>query len=337
MFGTYRFILAQLVVLGHVLGTAFGIHFNDAAVLDFFMLSGFVMTVLIRKSYPRLGKPTLYFYADRFLRIFPQYCLFLTATLIALQFFDFQYFNFHFSIPRTPSLIAMNYLIAPMNYTYFSESLRRCILIPPAWSLGLEEQFYWFFPFFVINRPASRVATGLSLVVYFLAFFAVINTQFYGYRMLPGVFFIFMMGKNLADYNLTGDKEAKLTMLVLYAVVLACLTAVLIFSDLRSEYRLEVLLATAVGFPVLWGLSKLPRRKWDELLGHTSYGVFLSHIFVLNLMVHFRFMTTSAPVFALGGVIFSTLAGFLGYTIVEKLITPLRMRLRERVRSLPSS
>ncbi len=328
MFGTYRFILAQLVLFGHVLGPTF--HYNDAAVLDFFMLSGFVMTALIRKSYPQLGRPTLYFYLDRLLRIVPQYLLFLTLTLICMQLFSFTFYGIHFSAPPTPWLIFLNYLIVPLNYRYFYPPLEKFLLVPPAWSLGLEEQFYWFFPLFVLNRHLGRAIIIASLVVYGFAFTGAINPEFFGYRTLPGVLFIFMLGKSLADYNFTHKKEDLWTMLGLYGFVVLLLVTVLIKADLQANYRLEVLTAVAVGFPLLAFLSRMKRRQFDELLGHTSYGIFLSQFLVLNLLTHFQLFSNNRDELVWAAALGSTIFGYAGYVLVEKFINPLRMRLRER-------
>lgn len=74
MFGTFRMFLALNVVVGHMGGSYFGIIMPGiAAVVCFFMISGYAMSGLIQGSYPRLPEDVGHFYLDRILRLGPQY------------------------------------------------------------------------------------------------------------------------------------------------------------------------------------------------------------------------------------------------------------------------
>jgi peptidoglycan/LPS O-acetylase OafA/YrhL len=165
MFGTFRFILASFVLISHVYaGSAFNI--GEAAVVNFFVISGYVMTVLIRTHYPSLGKPTIYFYWDRFLRIFPQYLFYIGLTQVCLLLFQFEFFWGFFKGEPSLELFLLNALIVPVNYFFYMPELMSYLLIPAAWSLGLEEQFYWCFPALVLKPWVGRIATLASAVVF---------------------------------------------------------------------------------------------------------------------------------------------------------------------------
>lgn len=79
--GTYRLILALLVLVSHMGLTVLGLNPGVVAVISFFMLSGYVMTALIKRYYlaPR-SIPD--FYLDRLMRLQPQYLFYLTLSVI---------------------------------------------------------------------------------------------------------------------------------------------------------------------------------------------------------------------------------------------------------------
>ena len=89
------------------------------AVANFFIISGYVMAGIMRANYSHLGKPTLFFYLDRALRIFPQYLFYLLATQACLLCFDFRFMDWFYTGTPSSFLFLMNALIVPMNYFEF--------------------------------------------------------------------------------------------------------------------------------------------------------------------------------------------------------------------------
>jgi peptidoglycan/LPS O-acetylase OafA/YrhL len=329
MFGTFRYILAALVLIGHVFAYR-PVNVGVAAVVNFFVVSGYVMTLLIRNNYPRLGKPMLYFYADRFLRIFPQYLLYVLITQICLFFIPFVFFNLFFRGEFSLEFFLLNVLIVPVNYFFISPAFYTRLLIPPAWSLGLEEQFYWLFPPLVFKPWIGRALTLLSAIIFGAAVGDFIDGELWGVRLLPGVLFMFMMGKNLADYNTTRSQESLWTSVALYLFCVVMLICVLFQWEPLDGYLIHELIGLVVGYPVIAVLSRLPRRKWDESIGQCSYGVFLNHFLIVNLMAHFRFFTGNVYEIAAVALILSTLASLASYHLVEKFVSRFRMKIRAR-------
>jgi peptidoglycan/LPS O-acetylase OafA/YrhL len=329
MFGTFRYILAALVLMGHVFAYR-PVNVGVAAVVNFFVVSGYVMTLLIRNNYPRLGKPTLYFYADRFLRIFPQYLLYVLITQICLLYIPFAFFSLFFRGEFSPGFFLLNVLIVPVNYFFVSPAFYTRLLVPPAWSLGLEEQFYWLFPPLVFKPWIGRALTLLSAIVFATAVGDFINGEIWGFRLLPGVLFMFMMGKNLADFNATRSKEALWTSVALYLFCVVMLVCVSFQWEPLEGYVIHELIGLVAGYPVIALLSKLPRRKWDESIGHCSYGVFLNHVLIVNLMAHFRFFMGDLHEIAAVALVLSTVASFASYHLVEKFVSRFRMKIRAR-------
>ena len=70
MFGTFRLLLALMVVQSHFAGGALG---GPVAVFGFFCLSGYLMTKIVNETYSDGVGGYLRFLGNRALRIYPAY------------------------------------------------------------------------------------------------------------------------------------------------------------------------------------------------------------------------------------------------------------------------
>ena len=77
MFGTYRYCLAHLVVLTHLASWP-GV--GSYAVFGFYMLSGFLMSLILNERYGFSLQGLRGYAANRALRIYPPYLFVLAAT-----------------------------------------------------------------------------------------------------------------------------------------------------------------------------------------------------------------------------------------------------------------
>lgn len=107
----------------------------------------------------------------------------------------------HFLLPGTPQAaaltlenIATSLPILPLGFYMFGVTLPE--ILPPAWSLGLEMCFYLLIPFLILYKMRG-VAFTLSVTVFMGASLGYLDTDIYGYRLLPGVLFIFLGGSYL--------------------------------------------------------------------------------------------------------------------------------------------
>jgi peptidoglycan/LPS O-acetylase OafA/YrhL len=131
----------------HVL--AFLVHPGWIGVQLFFALSGFLITGILLDT-QRAANYFLGFYAKRALRILPLYYTVLILLLIVVP-----------NLQRGPTLLhatpkeqlslwlfIVNWThVAPDGFAHF-------------WSLAIEEQFYWFWPFIVHRLSARRLFTA---------------------------------------------------------------------------------------------------------------------------------------------------------------------------------
>ena len=190
--GIYRFLLAILVAISHI-GIPFkfyGYNPGVVAVISFFLLSGYVMTSLIEKYYKTPYNVTG-FYVDRVARLFPQYMFYFLVASICIYFFDISSdFINHLTLGKW----LLNIPILPLGlYMYWDDG---ALVIPQAWSLGLEMTFYLIMPWIVRYFSLRMITTlmVLSIGVFLAAYAGRIDSDWYGYRLLPGTLFIFITG-----------------------------------------------------------------------------------------------------------------------------------------------
>ncbi len=321
MLGTLRLILALMVALSHAGVRWQGLNPGVIAVVGFYAISGYVMTVLLRRHYGRLAELPR-FYADRALRLAPgYYAVALLAVLVFLWRGPIPPF-----LERAPGWTDWlnNLLVVPLNYFMWNGS-DRFALIPPAWSLGAEVQFYLVFPLLLL--PGLRgAALAASLGIYLLAFAGIIQTEWFGYRLLPGVLFMFLLGSWLADLHASAAprRAGGLAWGVAAAAGLLALAGGAAGS-LPLPYNPETLLGLALALPLLHLLAPRARLAWDEQAGDLSYGLFLCHF-----LVFWAWPGAEQGAAALAARLFAALAlAFLIHRAVENPVLALRRRLRK--------
>ena len=172
-----RFYAALLVVVAHVevaksqiLGVAsvfermpLRLDVGSLAVRFFFVLSGFLITYLLlaeRETAGSIDVPR--FYLRRALRIFPLYYLIvlLAFTVFPLLLPGDPMYDIHRQTQALPRLIL--YLAFLPNVGLVASPL-----VPGAghlWSIGVEEQFYWFWPAVMKLFPKRLPAMLIALI-----------------------------------------------------------------------------------------------------------------------------------------------------------------------------
>lgn len=250
--GILRFTLAILVLLSHNGVSVRGLNPGVMSVVIFYVISGYVMAALIDGHYKGQGR-TWYFYGDRLLRIYPQYVFYAVLTWI---WFVTVGHPTHFLI-LTPSVmdVLYNVLIVPLNYFMYNGS-DRFTLVPPAWSLGAEVLFYALAPFLWCRWRWAVVLGIVSLGVQAMAWHGVLHTDWWGYRLLPGVLWVFLMGMGIFRYQKT--HKLQLQMVVWSLIALVTLVGIYLHWKglLLRPYHREVLLGFALGVPLVLMLGQ---------------------------------------------------------------------------------
>jgi peptidoglycan/LPS O-acetylase OafA/YrhL len=332
MFGYLRFLLAFLVLLSHVDVKFYGLNPGVIAVVMFYMLAGYVVSHLWENIIPH-GRGKLYrFYKDRVLRVLPLYSYVAVLTLIFLAITG--YADPKFSLLR----LAANFLIIPLNYYMVADTIILTspgwCLIPPAWSLGAELQAYILLPLALVNKKLKILLAAVSFGVYMLANLSVINPDYFGYRLIFGVFFIFVAGSSIQISNNSktspAQKRSQFGFDTLYPPLLwgfiACLGLIFTSQNLFSPaYTRETFIGILIGIPLicLFSRSKIKLPK-NSFLGSLSYGVFLSHFIVIWYLDHTGLINKNSmayiPVVTMGAI----LIAWSGVKFIETGIDKLR-------------
>ena len=317
MFGYLRFILALFVLLSHTGVRFFSLNPGVFAVVIFYILSGYVTTYLFFEVIPAKNK-VLNFYKDRLIRIFPLYLIILTITVLFITITG--YGNPKFHIINTLS----NITIIPLNYYMYIDtnilSNPKWPLIPPAWSLGTELQAYILLPFLLLNRKLFFVFFILSFSIYTLANLSLLHPDYFGYRLIAGVLFFFLIG------SLIRKKEKKI-LKTIYTVVF--FEAFLLFvTDTINRYSFtkETLLGLLVGIPTIWLLSNKKGILLNKLLGRLSYSIFLVHFFFIWLFKYLHLFSPKNHLFITVLVICAIFLSTLLIKLEDIVITALKSK-----------
>lgn len=202
-----RAIAVLLVVLFHmglpIIGGFVGVDI-------FFVISGFLIASLIQKQILR-GKFTFKgFYLHRIRRISPALLFVILGTFVlawfTLLFNDFVFFTK--SIVYTIFGLSNIYFYSK-GQDYFSIASDKITLLH-TWSLGVEEQFYFIAPLFLIilfkyfykTKYFNYILISFILLGLGISQYYAMNNQAAAYYLLPSRFFELLMGVFLA-LNLT--------------------------------------------------------------------------------------------------------------------------------------
>lgn len=307
--GFFRLLLAALVAVSHTGVKFFNFGGGTIVTVPFFILSGYVMTLVIQKYYIDYRCIKL-FYMDRYIRLMPQFVAYIFIAIVI-------YFAFGADARLQGEQKIYGF---PFNIIF---------MMPQLWSLALEASFYVAAPFLLIyGSPRHILMIALVSFAFFIAsFFQISDSLMTSYRFLPGSIFIFLSG-----WSLAGDAiEQKMLRVFFIAAMISMLSLFFLkneFGMALDDEHVEIVIGCLLGFFVIFLGAKISfgpmTRKLDELCALLSYGVFLNHSLLFLLLWQAGFASYILLLF------FSALASYVSYTFVEKPFVGLRKSLRMR-------
>ena len=286
---------------------------GDTAVQSFYAVSGFYMALVLNEKY-RPGSSTYsLFISNRFLRLFPVYATVLCLTLLlafAISAFspakELPFVTQWRSIDRL-DLASVAFLVIsqivmwgqdlylfltvkngalafwPDFYTA-PQPIYTLLLIPQAWTLGLEISFYLIASFIVRRSvPAIVLVLAASVALRLLLQFGLgYQGDPWSYRFFPAELAVFLVGvlgyRVYRSRSVTPDR----TLLSIFAIVILCLGAVLLVNRWHGLSRVasvSFLMLTFAAIPFLFRATN--KNVLDRNLGELSYPIYICHILVI--------------------------------------------------------
>jgi len=310
-----RFFAALCVIIGHIEVFRFyyslpslGIitkGFSELGVDIFFTLSGFLITFLLLKENEIKQKISIKnFYIRRILRIWPLYFLIFFIGIFIFPLFTGYNFNHKISI----SLLYIFFLphlakvLFTMNY-----------IIVILWSIGVEENFYLFFPWF-FRANNQRFIKAILIFLFSFLFLKFIIT-YAAFQDIPfkqlykffSDFFNHVLFENMFIGSLAAFlyfnkfkiiKKLQYSWITTISIVLLLFFIVIPFGEITNYIGLDPIFAF-IGTSSLYAiltvcvilkaieknkLSLFLELKIFRYLGKISYGLYVFHPLVLCLL-----------------------------------------------------
>lgn len=345
-----RFIAAFLVILDHteLFKSYMGLRswwsedyssfLGNFGVTIFFTLSGFLITYLLREEINLTGRNISLrnFYMRRILRIWPLYYLILILSFFVLPHLgilklsvwgDGLFSQGQFS----ERLLLFTFLLPNIAFVFYP-------IVPfgnVLWSVGVEEQFYLFWPVLIkkIRKTIFSIALG-CLAIYMAAKFMILftSTEAGGgkaFLLIDKTRFSCMLigaiASGLTNLDWLKSKWVQWTSLLLFCLMMLNLINFRYYGLIRNEAHAVVIALLLINISLN---SKTIFRLENPLLdylGKISYGLYVYHsimaVLVLNLMVPYyqSISFTSWSILVIAFVLILTIVvSHLSYFFFEK-------------------
>jgi peptidoglycan/LPS O-acetylase OafA/YrhL len=286
MFGIYRTLLALFVVASHLMSiTVIG----QYAVHGFFILSGYLMTHIMTRSYGYDPKGVRAFCINRFLRLYPSYwvlCVIITPILYLAGTANTLAYNYNMGIPHDALTWLQN---LGMFYADMIPMRVNPRFSPPTWALTVEIVFYALIAL-GLSKTCRRSLVWFCLSVAYMAATHVLHLE-NNFRYAAWMAGSLPFASGAVLYH-TMDRlkprlawlRTRMGMLALTSVfMLNCLGGCLVVLLGLKEglghgfYYLNLVLNFALVFAMAEGMPFPVSRKFDATVGDYSYPVYLFH------------------------------------------------------------
>ncbi len=321
-------------------GNAKGLDLAGNGVTIFFTLSGFLITFLLLKEKEISPLKIKAFYIRRLLRIWPLYYLYFFASLLTLFIFSISY----------PASSLPFYIFLAANVPFIIE--KTIPFLAHYWSLGVEEQFYLFFPQLakLSNRRLLKTSCILILIFILLKFLFWLLYRKYGIQ-LPYVtmnvtrFHVMLIGVVAAV--LYYNKNEKFLFYATHKFTqLFCWSCIFLIAINRFHIASVIdgeLISIIAVFLILGQITRRNRiinleNKLCDFIGKISYGIYVIHPLILfyftKLLGQFKTDAFANYVIIYFLILSATLiAAYISYEYFEKRF----LKLKEKFTTIKSS
>lgn len=329
--GYFRFILALAVSANH-LWMIGGI--GRYAVFSFYILSGFLMTTIIKNRYGTNISGLKKYAANRLLRIYPVYLMALLISLsiiLILGSTEITMVDKNLSIPNGPLNWFMNVTLIGLDFNVLERT------IPPSWTLFVEIFYYAMIPIAVRAGGKFVITWVVASLFYHLYLIIIPHGGMYGWNSRYGTVMAgslgFSIGCFLQYYSMEWMNK-RLVFISSMLVIFACygITSYWFYIG-PSKWQLDIM-STAFFYSNIFAsailiinLFEIKQSKISNLFGDFSYSFYLMHLPIGYLI----FKTTSLeprklPIFAVSVII--TLSCCFAIRFADKKINNIREKIK---------
>lgn len=309
----------------------------------FFVLSGFLITYLLLCEKDKTNTISLKnFYIRRTLRIWPLYYLILILGFFILPYIhliDLPYYSENFKIHYTPNLILYLTLLPHLAYSIYPAVPH----IGQSWSIGVEEQFYVFWPLlirFAKNTHRVIIISGISYIL-IKVFFLFLYSK---HREISGLLYLknylvmcrfdnMMLGAWGAYVFFTG-KASILSFIYKKTVFICSMLFIPVIGWCLGKSQLQNashILLSVCFLIIILNISTNPNTilklnySWLNYLGKISYGIYMYHFmiipFVITLFIKFFSYNGNSPgltiLFYVASIFLTITVSALSYRLFE--------------------
>jgi len=360
--GLLRFLLAISVVIAHS-SSVFGLNLvgGQIAVQAFYMISGFYMTLVLNEKYIGTNNRYKLFITNRLLRLYPIYWTVLIMTvLLSIIVYKFgssgsffgklqpYYENIQsmnisaiFFLILTNCIVVFQDLVMFLgldistgklfftsNFQQTNPQLWSFLLVPQAWTIGIEITYYLIAPF-IVRRKVKYIflLIILSLILRIVLYYNGFQNDPWTYRFFPTELLFFLLGT--ISYHIykkiKARKIKKLYHKIIYGLILLITLSYTLFTIPYGIYI--YLLLFFLSLPFIFILSK--NWKIDRYIGELSYPIYISHMLILTLVKYSHIKISELGVtIVLFSIIFSI---FLNEFIAKKVEVYRQNRLNKNI------
>jgi peptidoglycan/LPS O-acetylase OafA/YrhL len=304
--GSTRFLLALSVVIMHSYG--FLLVGGQLAVQLFYVTSGYLISLILITN--TTYKNTKRFYLNRFLRLFPIYWLIAVISLIFKIATYYQgtgnFFQVYDEVGLIGSvfLIISNLILIGQDWVMFtgvengffglSSSFNQSevlvyegLLVPQAWTLGVEISFYLIAPFILRHKRRWLTLLFISLILRaYLIYIGIGQNDPFSYRFFPTELALFLIGAFSHQFFLPMYNKHRFlqnTKLV-NGISFFLMTFIIFFSFIslaRDLLSIIMIIVFALSLPFLASFQK--NNKFDQWLGNLSYPIYICHMLIIGI------------------------------------------------------
>ncbi|WP_215238943.1 acyltransferase family protein [Dyadobacter helix] len=331
----FRAIAAVSVLVSHILQSEFSgpilnigfrLPLGEFGVTLFFVISGFLITYLLLRE-REIGEISIsWFYFRRVLRIWPLYYSYIFIWLIVWMFQGDNKFGFSRSIYW--------YIFFSANIPFiFHQSI---LVIGHLWSIGVEEQFYIFWPWVVkFSRNKLFVYSWFFFLSFFILkilFWYFLGKESFSYRALSVTRFHCLVVGAIGAFHYNGFLvivvswiSNRITQIAAWSLFfLIGLGFIRISAPIAHEFFAFISLVLIIGQITARNRIINLENSVFNFIGKISYGIYVIHPLIILLI------TPLLKGVKMGNVFLWSLIYCLGISIVTIVLAYLSFRYLER-------